>query len=128
MKYNFFILFAMVFLHIIDDFKLQQGVLTNLKQKNWWRAQPQYKEMYKYDYIPALVEHAFSWSFMVMLPIAFVLHFDIGYWVFAYLINTAIHAFIDDLKANKFKINLVTDQCIHLIQIFVTWCIFVCTR
>jgi hypothetical protein len=127
-KDNIFVLLLMIFLHIVDDFKLQQGVLANLKQKNWWRNQQEYKDVYKYDHIPALVLHAFSWSFMIMLPIAVALHFDLGYWFIAYLCNMIIHAIVDDLKANKFKINLVTDQFIHIIQIFTTWLIFVLTR
>jgi len=125
MSNKIFILLSMIFLHIIDDYKLQQGVLANLKQKKWWKEQKEYKWMYKYDYIPALLNHAFSWTFMIMLPIAIVLRFDIGVWVYAYVINIIIHAFVDDLKANKFKINLVIDQSIHMIQIFITWLIFI---
>jgi hypothetical protein len=36
-----------------------------------------------------------------------------------------IHAFVDDLKANRFKINLIADQLIHLAQIIGTWLIFI---
>ena len=67
-----FILLAMIFLHIVDDYKLQQGVLANLKQKSWWQNQISYKKLYEYDYIPALILHGFSWAFMIMLPIAIV--------------------------------------------------------
>lgn len=119
-----FILIAMIFLHIIDDYKLQ-GILASMKQKKWWKEQKEYKSMYKYDYIIALLTHSFSWSFMIMLPIAFVLKFDIGWWAIVYVINMIIHGVVDDLKANKFKINLVIDQTIHLVQIIVTWLIFV---
>ena len=62
---------------------------------------------------------------MIMLPIAFVLHFNIGWWVIAYITNMAIHAFVDSLKANQFKINLVIDQTIHIVQIIITWLIFI---
>jgi len=79
MSNKIFILLSMIFLHIIDDYKLQQGVLANLKQKKWWKEQKEYKWMYKYDYIPALLNHAFSWTFMIMLPIAIVLRFDMEY-------------------------------------------------
>lgn len=119
-----FILISMIFLHIIDDYKLQ-GILASMKQKKWWKEQKEYKSMYKYDYIIALLTHSFSWSFMVMLPIAFALGFDIDWWAIAYIVNMIIHAVVDDLKANKFKINLVIDQSIHLVQIIVTWLIFV---
>ena len=96
-----------------------------MKQKIWWEEQKGYKPLYKYDYIPALIEHSFSWTFMIMLPIAIYLKFDIGWWSIAYIINMAIHAFVDDLKANRFKINLVIDQTIHIIQIVLTWLLFV---
>lgn len=124
MDRSVFILLSMIFLHIVDDYKLQ-GILASMKQKKWWRGQAEYKELYKYDYIPALLQHSFSWAFMIMLPIAISLKFDIGMWVYAYIINTAIHAVVDTLKANMLKINLVTDQTIHIMQIVVTWLVFV---
>lgn len=125
MNTNLFILLSMVFLHIIDDYKIQASCLVNLKQKKWWRTQTEYTPLYKYDYIPALIMHSFSWSFMVMLPIAIAMHFNIGWWIFAYIINMFIHALVDDLKANKLKINLIVDQLIHIMQIVITWLFFV---
>jgi hypothetical protein len=124
MSNKIFILLSMIFLHIIDDYKLQ-GILASMKQKTWWKQQNEYKDLYKNDYIPALIEHSFSWTFMVMLPIAISLKFDIGWWAIAYIVNMIVHAFVDDLKANKFKINLVIDQSIHIVQIVVTWLIFI---
>ena len=124
MQNKIFILLAMIFLHIIDDYKLQ-GILASMKQKKWWEEQNGYKKLYKNDYIPALIEHSFSWTFMIMPPIAIMLNFSIGWWIIIYIANTIIHAFVDDLKANKLKINLVIDQSIHLMQIIVTWLIFI---
>ena len=124
MNNNIFILFLMIFLHIIDDYKLQ-GILASMKQKKWWTEQREYKDLYKHDYIIALITHSFSWSFMIMLPIAVVLHFNIGWWLIVYIVNMIIHAFVDNLKANAFKINLVTDQLIHIVQIIITWIIFI---
>lgn len=115
---------SMIFLHIIDDYCLQ-GILASMKQKKWWEKQEQYKELYKYDYIIALIMHSFSWAFMIMLPIAISLNFDITIaFVIALLANMIIHCIVDDLKANKGKINLVTDQLIHIIQIIVTAILF----
>lgn len=124
MDNKIFVLLSMIFLHIIDDYKLQ-GILASMKQKKWWEEQKEYKKLYKYDYIPALTEHSFSWTFMIMLPIAIVLRFDIGWWAIAYIVNVIVHAFVDNLKANKFKINLVIDQTIHIVQIVITWLIFI---
>lgn len=117
-----FILFVMIFAHIVDDYYLQ-GILASLKQKTWWENQKSYKPMYKYDYIVALIMHAFSWSFMVSLPI---LYLGFTKWIVVTIIlNTIIHGIADDLKANKHKINLIVDQFIHIIQIVITWVLLV---
>lgn len=117
-----FILFVMIFAHIVDDYYLQ-GILASLKQKSWWENQKSYKPMYKYDYIVALIMHAFSWSFMISLPI---LYFGFTKWIaVAIILNTIIHGIVDDLKANKHKINLIVDQSIHIVQIVVTWVLLV---
>ena len=118
-----FILLTMLFCHIIDDFYLQ-GILASMKQKMWWRKQEQYKEKYRCDYIVALIIHSFSWVFMIMLPIAIYLKFNLGWLYLAYPINLTIHAIVDDLKANKLKINLIIDQSIHILQIIIIWIIF----
>lgn len=113
------ILLFMIFFHIVDDYYLQ-GVLANMKQKSWWKKQEGYSENYKNDYLVALITHSFSWSFMIMIPYIFigasqyVVLFSIG-------INALIHGIVDDLKANKKKINLIQDQTIHAFQIFITW-------
>lgn len=115
------ILFAMMFCHIVDDYYLQ-GILASMKQKAWWRKQETYNENYKYDYIIALIMHAFSWAFMIMIPLFIAGSSQIAI-VVAIVINAITHAIIDDLKANKKSINLVQDQTSHLIQVFGTWLI-----
>ena len=120
-----FILFVMIFAHIVDDYYLQ-GILASLKQKTWWENQKSYKPIYKYDYIVALIMHAFSWSFMISLPI---LYLGFTKWiVFSIILNTIIHGIVDDLKANKGKINLIVDQSIHIVQIIITWILFVAIK
>lgn len=117
-----FVLLSMVFCHIVDDYYLQ-GKLALFKQRSWWQENAP-DEMYKHDYIVALMMHSFSWAFMVMMPIAVSQEFQIeAVFVTMFIINTAIHAIVDDLKANKGKINLVTDQSIHICQIIVTFLI-----
>ena len=117
-----FILFVMIFAHIVDDYYLQ-GILASLKHKTWWENQKSYKPMYKYDYIVALIMHAFSWSFMISLPI---LYLGFTKWiVVAIILNTIIHGIVDDLKANKHKINLIIDQSIHITQVVITWILMV---
>ena len=117
-----FTLLSMIFCHIVDDYYLQWK-LASFKQKSWWQENAP-DEMYKHDYIVALMMHSFSWAFMVMLPIAVSQSFDIGDGFAAmFVVNTAVHAIVDHLKANKRKINLVTDQSIHISQIIVTFLI-----
>lgn len=111
---------TMIFLHIVDDYYLQ-GILANMKQRDWWRQSDQYKDMYAYDYIVALVMHSFSWAFMVMLPIAIAMRFNVSInFIVILFVNALIHGIVDHLKANKKCINLVTDQLIHIAQILLT--------
>ena len=116
------VLLSMFFLHIVDDYYLQ-GVLANLKQRKWWRNNAPDK-LYRYDYLIALVEHAFSWSFMIHIPIMVYFKGSITLLPISIIVNMMIHAFIDDLKANKRIINLITDQVFHFIQIVVTFWFF----
>lgn len=119
-----FVFIAMIFCHIVDDYYLQ-GILANLKQKSWWEKQENYNDYYKFDYIVGLLMHSLSWAFMIMLPIALYLHFQID-WVFSltFAINAIIHCIIDDFKANKKTINLVLDQSAHIVQICATYAVF----
>ena len=117
------IILSMLFLHIVDDYYLQ-GILASMKQKSWWEKNAP-DDLYKHDYIVALLEHAFSWTFMIMLPIL------IAWWVeiiqvtfveFAimFVTNLVLHAFIDNEKANRKTINLIVDQSAHIFQIICT--------
>ena len=118
------LLLVMIFLHIVDDYYLQ-GWLANAKQKSWWKKNAP-EELYKYDYICALIMHSFSWTFMIMLPIMYTHKFELGLsFYIVFVLNVIGHARTDDLKANKKQINLIADQIIHIIQIVATWMIFV---
>ena len=114
------IFLTMIFLHIVDDYYLQ-GILAQMKQKKFWKEQAP-DELYKYDYIWALIMHAFSWTFMIMLPLIFVSPINPVFYVI-FVVNLAVHAYVDNLKANKHKINLWQDQLIHLAQIILTFII-----
>ena len=120
------LLIFMIFAHITDDYYLQ-GWLASAKTKNWWKKNAPNK-LYNKDYIMALFCHSLSWSIMVFLPIliySLYNQIDLNWFYLVLPINLIIHAIIDDLKANKFKINLIIDQSIHFMQIFITWLIFV---
>lgn len=70
--------------------------------------------------------HSFSWSFMIMLPPTIVLMVIGGIWKPVLLIvNLLIHMFVDNLKANEKKINLIQDQIIHIIQVIFTWWVLI---
>ena len=121
-----FVLMCMIFCHIVDDFYLQ-GILAKMKQKSWWKEQV--KEdywFYRHDYIPALLAHAFSWAFMIMLPIAIYLHLHIGIpFIIYFIMNMITHAIVDNLKVNQGVMNLCFDQVTHIMQIIITWAVLV---
>ena len=120
----YFVLAAMLFMHVLDDYVLQAPCLCNLKQKSfWWQNAPD--ELYKFDYIVALIAHGLSWAFMIMLPIAIVLNFNVNaYFLLMFGFNAFLHAFIDDLKANQKLINLCDDQLCHMLQLSGTFWAF----
>ena len=113
------ILLCMIFCHIVDDYYLQ-GLLAKLKQKSYWEHNAP-DEMYKHDYLMALLMHSMSWAFMIMLPLLIYFNFEPpNSFLILWLANTAIHFVVDDLKANRRKINLIQDQTTHLLQIIIT--------
>jgi hypothetical protein len=57
---------------------------------------------------------------MIHLPLM-VIGADEYIVLLSVIINTALHAWIDDEKANKLNITLLEDQLIHLIQVGCTW-------
>ena len=118
------ILAMMIFCHIVDDYYLQ-GILASMKQKDWWKKNAPDK-LYNKDYIVALLMHSISWAFSIMAFLVLItnnLDNIVVYVIF--ITNILIHAIVDDLKANKKKINLITDQSIHMIQIIITWLIVI---
>ena len=115
------ILLFMILLHIIDDFVLQPISLSNLKQKKWWKKQEGYSDKYKDDYKVALAIHTISWSIMIHIPLV-IMFPSLGQLalLISFIVNAVIHYYIDDLKANKLKINLFEDQMVHFWQICTT--------
>lgn len=126
------IVFLMILLHIIDDFVLQPICLSKLKQKQYWidacKNQNLDYEKYQTDYITALCMHGLSWSIMIHLPLFYFFDLNGISLMLSIMINTIIHAWIDDLKANKLRINLDTDQTIHILQIIMTFLILTILR
>lgn len=114
-----FVILWMIFFHIVDDYYLQ-GWLASAKQKSYWEQNAPDK-MYENDYIWALIMHSFSWTFMIMLPIAYVQQFNVDFWfMLLFAFNIFTHAMIDDLKADEEVINLWGDQFMHMGQIVLT--------
>lgn len=123
---NTTILLFMLYFHILDDF-LIQGILASMKQKSWWTENPEYKELYSKDYLAALIIHSISWAISINIPVIIYLYdteMKLSFWIL-FLANIIIHAFADNLKANKKTINLVIDQSIHFVQIIVTYILLV---
>lgn len=123
MDYKIILFFCMVFCHIVDDYYLQ-GWLASAKQKEWWtKNAPQ--ELYKHDYLMALFMHSFSWAFMITLPLSIYTFIVGGTWnIGLFIANICVHFYVDNLKANEKKINLIQDQIVHLLQICITFLIW----
>lgn len=124
---KFILLTSMFFCHIIADFCLQ-GILAQFKQRKFWEENAPQK-LYQYNYIIALLIHSFSWCFMIFIPLfIWSYYYNIDYSLLiltlSFIANVFIHVIVDDLKANKLKINLIIDQIIHFIQIIITFLIF----
>jgi hypothetical protein len=125
------LLVFMLFFHIIADYNLQ-GILASMKQKKWWETNYPDK-FYQNDYIIALIEHAFSWTVMVHIPVwsysvYFNRQFNGGhYYVFIFIFISMwyLHAFADNAKANQNNSNLIIDQMIHIIQIIIIWSAYI---
>ena len=116
---NVFIVLCMIFCHVIADYNLQ-GWLATAKQKSYWKKNAP-DQMYKHDYICALIMHRFSWTLMIMLPLIYVVGFKVSsFLLFLFISNVLMHAITDDFKANAKVINLWQDQSIHMFQIVIT--------
>lgn len=117
---------ALLFFHIVDDYYLQ-GILASMKQKEWWELHaPNPKRLYRYDYLVALIEHAFSWATMIHIPVIAYSYYvgkDISpvFFLTGFATNWFLHAHIDNMKANKHIINLVEDQFLHTVQLIFVW-------
>lgn len=119
------IFYLTLLLHFVADFTLQ-GCLANLKQKRWWITECEKHgvelKKYKNDYICGLVCHSMYWTLLTFAPLLWLCEKQsVCAWIIVF--NTAIHAVIDDLKANKMKINLIEDQFLHFVQIVITFAI-----
>lgn len=115
-------------LHFFADFTLQ-GVLADLKCRDWWTRQlhdmgfHQHDALkYQDDYKAALFYHAFYWSVVTFAP---VWYFASDTAAFAIVFaNAIVHMVIDHFKCNLFTLNLWQDQSLHFIQIALTLAIF----
>lgn len=121
---SIFVLFAMFFCHIADDFYMQ-GWLASAKQKSWWEKNAP-GTMYRNDYIAALIMHCFSWTFMILFVPSLFGFCKTGMYLALFVINFSIHLFTDNAKANLKAINLIIDQSIHVAQIIITWLMIFC--
>lgn len=123
------VLLIMIYLHILDDFVLQ-NCLAKLKQKDHWTDIVKDHPLYKYDYIMALIAHATEWTTTVSIPIFisfFIKPVDTFLkviFLIIYVITIALHAHIDNRKANVKDINLIIDQFLHVIQTIGLWFVF----
>lgn len=121
---TFLVFLLMIAMHVIEDFHLQ-GRMADMKQKSWWE---EYPLQYRGDYVPVLMLHGMEWSILVSLPLLLITGLNVpGIVLLGIVINGFVHAIVDDLKANRFLINLETDQSIHILQILLIYLLAVWT-
>lgn len=118
------ILLIMFFLHITSDYYLPNN-LTKIEQI-WWWIENSPNSKYRNDYIVALIEHGFIWTFIIHTPffiIYFLRIYTIQPWIpiITFLFNWVIYTITTDLRVNKLELNLVENQVINLFQIIITW-------
>ena len=116
----------------VDAFKKQETIENVL---DYWHTfgktlkilESEYEfTLYENDYIIALLAHSFSWTFMMMLPVAIYLNFSLDLiFILVFVGNVIAHALIDNWKCNKYEINLIQDQILHILQIIFTFCVCV---
>lgn len=111
---------SMLFMHYIGDFVLQGNFVANAKCKKWWHDNAS-DYMYRHDYIAVLINHAFCWTFCVMLPVFAANDFQLSWTILGlFILNAVFHAVVDDMKANRKLFSLVGDQLLHVFQIIAT--------
>lgn len=109
---------------MLDMYKVQIGYNGELDPyKNKQRIDDEHerlKRKYGRDWAMAMFEHSLYWTLVTFAPIIFFYH--VNDWVIlgVVVVNTIFHCVVDDLKANKFAINLVDDQMLHFAQIIFT--------
>ena len=110
----FILLPLMILFHVIEDFHIQ-GNMAQMKQRRWWKF---YDDEYRNDWVPVIILHGIEWAMFVSIPCLMASWFDVSVWFMAVVVSMGlIHAYIDHLKANTFKINLIQDQTMHMVQI-----------
>lgn len=104
----------MLAMHVIEDFHIQ-GKMADMKQSSFWEK---YDSRYGGDYIPVLILHGIEWSVLVALPLMVADGFQTSAGLVVLIfVNALLHSYIDHLKCNEFRINLIQDQAIHITQI-----------
>lgn len=123
----YWVLSMMFFLHIIEDFYIQ-GILAQMKQRSWWKEQlgeicaksyltrEEIDRLFGKDYYVPLILHGFMWSFIVSIPLMWFYGITITGFV-TMCVMALIHSYIDNLKCNAMRINLIHDQILHTIQL-----------
>jgi len=120
-------LFLLVLLlHFIADFNLQLGAgLDKFKSVDWWRkimgetiwgtADEQFRK-YKHDYKVAMAIHSVVWALVTFAPCIWLCT-SAKAMLSILAVNAVAHYYIDNLKANRYRLNLVQDQILHLLQV-----------
>ena len=109
-------------MHCIGDYTLQGDFLSAAKRKSFWINKINEKTNSLEHYIILFI-HAYIWAFCITLPLFNLI--SSSKLILSIIINCILHMYIDNLKANRKVITLLTDQLLHLLQIIVTYLLLV---
>lgn len=141
---NLVLYICMIFMHFIGDVYLQGNSLSNAKRREYWKIVEQRTGIkHPYSHICFLMLHSFLWSFTTLLPILLKIIFYkiliisglipepssfqnlILFYLTAIAANTLAHGFIDNAKSNLKQIGEIQDQILHIIQITITFILYI---
>ena len=117
------IYFLMLLLHVLAEFILQPLALCKLKKKSFWE-QPERQNGGTEASCMAITINSIMWTIMIMLPLMCCSLVEDLFILLVFLVDMAIHAFVDEYFTNRQMLTFATTQSIYLAQITLTFLVF----
>ena len=133
----------MIFMHFIGDVYLQGNNLSSFKRREYWeKVERKTGKKHSFSHLCFLLLHSFLWSFCMLFPILLKIVFIqclitanivpepvsfqnlILFYISSIIGNTIIHGLIDNAKSNLKQIGDIEDQILHIVQVTVTFILY----